>query len=241
VRIVAGGRELSDRASLIDAVANRYRGCGRYAVHFARGKLRHDPAYFRLLEFETFGTGARVLDLGCGQGILLALLATLRDPGAQRPAEPAAVAPQPGLLGMDIDERAVRWTQTALGPAGAARQADITVADYPRSDVIVLFDVLHYLAAAQQESVLARAAQALEPKGRLLIRVCDSRQGWRTRATLLADRVATWLRAQRFGAYHLRPIAEWTARLEAHGLQVTSCPMSQGTPFANVLLVARKA
>ena len=35
-----------------------------------------------------------------------------------------------------------------------------------------------------------------------------------------------------------RPLAEWMALLERLGFGVRSIPMSEGTPFANVLLVA---
>jgi hypothetical protein len=37
-----------------------------------------------------------------------------------------------------------------------------------------------------------------------------------------------------------RPLAEWTALLHRLGFGVEAVPMSQGTPFANVLLVAHK-
>jgi hypothetical protein len=36
-----------------------------------------------------------------------------------------------------------------------------------------------------------------------------------------------------------RTLAEWVARLQSLGFEVQSQPMSAGTPFANVLLVAR--
>ncbi|MDT4880179.1 hypothetical protein FQZ97_1159090 [compost metagenome] len=35
-----------------------------------------------------------------------------------------------------------------------------------------------------------------------------------------------------------RPLTEWTALLQRLGFRVQSIPMSEGTPFANVLLVA---
>ncbi|MDT4880176.1 hypothetical protein FQZ97_1159050 [compost metagenome] len=35
-----------------------------------------------------------------------------------------------------------------------------------------------------------------------------------------------------------RPLAEWIAVLQRLGFRVQSMPMSEGTPFANVLLVA---
>ena len=49
------------------------------------------------------------------------------------------------------------------------------------------------------------------------------------------------LRGLRFGRYHCRPAAEWQRRLAEAGFRVETHPMSQGSPFANVLMVARGA
>jgi hypothetical protein len=38
---------------------------------------------------------------------------------------------------------------------------------------------------------------------------------------------------------YCRPLNAWTRALESRGFNVSALPMSEGTPFANVLLVAR--
>ncbi|MBP8272088.1 MAG: methyltransferase type 11, partial [Sphaerotilus sp.] len=60
--------------ALLDRASARYRPAGRYAWHFARGKLRLDPVFRHLVEAGLVPAGARVLDLGCGQGLLGSLL-----------------------------------------------------------------------------------------------------------------------------------------------------------------------
>jgi 2-polyprenyl-3-methyl-5-hydroxy-6-metoxy-1,4-benzoquinol methylase len=61
-------------AALLDAASEPYRSVGRFAYYFARGKLRTDPVYRAILEFGLLRGRARVLDLGCGQGLLAAWL-----------------------------------------------------------------------------------------------------------------------------------------------------------------------
>jgi hypothetical protein len=38
---------------------------------------------------------------------------------------------------------------------------------------------------------------------------------------------------------HCRPLGEWIGQLRQEGLEAQPIPMSEGTPFANVLLVAK--
>ena len=60
--------------ALLDAACEPYRSAGRFAYHFARAKLRTDPVYRAILELGLLLGRARVLDLGCGQGLLAAWL-----------------------------------------------------------------------------------------------------------------------------------------------------------------------
>ena len=61
--------------SLLDAAAQPFRRAGIWTWQHARGKLRFDPVYFSLLRRGLLPNDGTLLDLGCGQGILLALIA----------------------------------------------------------------------------------------------------------------------------------------------------------------------
>src|SRR5262245_35118203 len=60
---------------LHQAASARYRRCGPFAWHFARGKLKHDPVFRALLESAAIPPAARLIDIGCGQALLASLLA----------------------------------------------------------------------------------------------------------------------------------------------------------------------
>ena len=117
----------------------------------------------------------------------------------------------------------------------------------PPSDLVLILDVLHYVDLQSQESVLTRVRQALaqgagerdmSTPGRLLLRVGDAASRRRYRISQWVDRTVTRVRGHRVPPTWGRPLHDWMALLERMGFTVRSLPMSQGTPFANVLLVA---
>ena len=59
---------------LLDFACEPYRRAGRFAYHFARGKLGSDPVFRAILEHGLLTDRVRILDLGCGQGLLTAWL-----------------------------------------------------------------------------------------------------------------------------------------------------------------------
>ena len=56
-----------------------YRQAGRFAWHWSRGKLGRDPVFRGLLTRGELPAQARVLDIGCGQGLLASLLQACAD------------------------------------------------------------------------------------------------------------------------------------------------------------------
>jgi SAM-dependent methyltransferase len=226
-------------ASLLDAACEPYRKAGRFAYYFARGKLTADPVYRAILELGLLSGRGRILDLGCGQGLLAAWLQAARrsfESGAWPQDWPAAPTPQ-STRGIELMPKDVERAHRALGPGGVS-QGDIRVAEFGAADAVVILDVLHFMPADAQRKVLLRVRAALPARGLLLLRVGDSGGGLRFRHTQWVDRLAMLLRGHAIMTAHWRSVAEWLELLRECGFEVEAQPMSEGTRFANVLLIA---
>ena len=230
-----------DWPALLDAASMPYRHAGHFAWRFARGKLGIDPVFRHLLYAGLIAPKARVLDIGCGQGLLASLLrqcATLERQGlwpGHWPAAPAGAR----VTGIELMERDVHRARAALGDTAEFICGDMRSTPFPEADVVVILDVLHYIAVPEQDEVLARVRRALPAGGRLLLRIGDAADTRAFRISQWVDAVVTFVRGHRVVPQYGRTLVQWVAQLESLGFEVKSEPMSQGTPFANVLLIAR--
>jgi SAM-dependent methyltransferase len=227
--------------SLVDAASAPYRKLGRCAWHFAHGKLGGDPIFRYLLQRGLIPPRARVLDIGCGQGLLASLLRAAETVSKQGhwPADWAAAPVDAHVTGIERMRSDVERGRVALGDGVTFVCADLREAAFPASDAVVILDVLHYISAAQQDHVLARVRGALADGGSLLLRIADAGSRRRFAISLWVDRLVILLRGGGFVQLAGRPLALWVERLRRLGFKVDTEPMNGRLPFANVLLVAR--
>lgn len=230
-------------SALLDAASRPYRKAGLFAWRFARGKLDMDPVFRYLLSQGLIAPRARVLDIGCGQGLLASLLRAShrlhqegRWPGQWAPA-PESVR----VTGIELMPRDVERARVSVGDAAEFICGDMRTTPFPDVDAVVILDVLHYITVPEQNEVLARVRRALPHGGVLLLRVGDAASRRRFVISQWVDAAVTLVRGHRMLPQFGRTLPQWIAQLESLGFEVRSQPMSQGTPFANVLLVARVA
>ena len=226
---------------LVTQAAGRFRPAGRFAHHFARGKLGADPIFPALLEPGLIPGGVRLLDLGCGQGLVAAWLeeANCIDAAGDWPAalpSPPRLARYHGIERMPAE---VRRARLALGPGIDIAEGDLVALPWPAADLILLLDVLHYLPPDRQLAVLRRVRQHLPADCRLLLRVGDAgatlRHGW----SQAVDRVVSRLRGCGNGGLHGRELDEWAALLTRCDFEFERFPMGGSTGLPNWLFVAR--
>jgi cyclopropane fatty-acyl-phospholipid synthase-like methyltransferase len=182
---------------------------------------------------------ARILDLGCGQGLLAAWLnAALRcyESGSWPQEWPPAPMPT-STRGIELMGRDVQRARIALGAECEISQGDIRHEEFGISDAVVILDVLHYITQEEQLQVLKRVRAALPARGLLLLRIGDADAGLRFRYSQWIDKLVMLLRGHASVATYCRSAAQWHALLRECGFDVQATPMSQGTRFANVLLI----
>jgi SAM-dependent methyltransferase len=151
------------------------------------------------------------------------------------------VAPTQAYTGIELMPRDVQRAEAAVGALPLAPRfvcGDMREVALPACELVVILDVLHYVDHADQRRVLEKVHAALVPQGRLLLRVGDMDQARGFWASQWVDRLVTWVRGHRTPPTWGRPLVAWQALLQELGFAVRPVPMSAGTPFANVLLVA---
>lgn len=229
------------RQRLIDRASQPYRTAGRFAYHFARGKLGGDPMFLDILARGLIPDKARILDLGCGQGLLAAWLLAARQ--LHQAGEWPAGWPAPGqpadIRGVDLLHSDVRRAQAALAKPARFEQGDMREVDFGQADVVVIMDVLHYVDIPAQDEILRRVRAALPANGLFLTRVGDASAGLRFRLSNWVDRGVAFFRGVRLPPTHCRPLQSWIQALESLGFRVETAGMNGDLPFANVMLIAR--
>lgn len=196
---------------------------------FVRARLASSP----LLELARRVRGDRVLDIGCGHGLLGALVLW--------------EAPTRVVTGVDPDPRKVAWARASVGRTGRARFEVGTVqslvgAEARAYDTVAIADVLYLLPEVEQAALLRACRAFLTPEGSLLILASEDDGGWRTVKALWQERLMVQLlgRTRSSGALGLHTREAMLALLSQAGFRIEEVvPLAQGYTTPHVLYACR--
>ena len=155
---------------LSSAAADRYLGTSLTAWEFARAKLRGDPVYRAVLASGWLPRSGVLVDVGCGPGLLLALVAQAVEDAHERPVAAGRLAgcPRPtcGCTASSCVRGPPTWRATRWATTPRSRPATPATPRCPAAiDVVAIFDVLHLIDREAQRPLLARVAAAMPPGG----------------------------------------------------------------------------
>lgn len=208
----------------IDRTVMRYAHAPRGDRAYVAAKLASDPVVRQVAGLG--GHFGEVLDVATGRGQLALYLVELG--AAHR------------FRAFDWDERKIEILRRAAGEAGEAAVGDVTSAELGSADTVLLVDVLHYLPREAQRALLGRAAAALRPGGRLLVRELDPSRGLASRVAVWAERLGTRAAMNRGAILALIEPATLERELESLGLSPRLVPHPDGKTSPNYLLVAER-
>jgi 2-polyprenyl-3-methyl-5-hydroxy-6-metoxy-1,4-benzoquinol methylase len=208
---------------------------GAYAAEGWRDRV-HVSGRWRTCPFPAVAvhvpTDARVLDVGCGHG-LLGLQLALASPHRQ-------------ITGLDIDAGKIAVARRAAARTGAtnARFAVVEPGDLPTGswDAITVVDVLYLLEADGAAAMVDAAAAALAPGGVLVVKEMALSPRWKLRLTRIQELVATRVVRITEGAHpRLVPPDDIAARMRRAGLTVSTCRLDRRRLHPHFLLVGRRS
>jgi SAM-dependent methyltransferase len=228
------------RDRVLRRAAQAYRDSGRSAYYFARMKLRYDAFYSLMLVESLVPAGARILDLGCAQGLLAAWHSAARQCYLEGIWDGACPPPEiiESYRGVDRNEAEIRRARQAVGKSAEFVVGDILVEPLSGANLVVLLDVLHYLDYEAQLKLLRLVRAALPLQGCLLLRVGDFAGGMRAQISGWVDRWVLHMRSGSKGELYRRPLTEWMRVLRDLGFTVREVARQRSLGYSNSLLRA---
>jgi 2-polyprenyl-6-hydroxyphenyl methylase/3-demethylubiquinone-9 3-methyltransferase len=143
---------------------------------FCRARLKLAP----LEQVAARAAGNDILDVGCGHGVLAALLLHGR--------------PERRVVGIDPDVRKIEWANKSIGKSPNAEFHAVTIealaAQRPASfDCVIIADVLCLIARDTWPPFLDAARRLLRPGGQLLLKDAENDGSWRAVKALWQERL----------------------------------------------------
>lgn len=227
---------------LVTRASERYVSASITGWEFARAKLRQDPVYRAALLGGLLPPGGTLVDLGCGQGLMLALLVeAARDAraGLWPPDQPPAPV-YDTLIGVEPRAGVATLARTALEPLAAIAQIDGRAFVYPPCSAVLFFDVLQMIPRADQEAALQVAIHSLVPGGVILVREADASAGRRFLFVRIGNRAKALVTGGWTQTLSYRTADEWMALFASLGVEVERCRSAETGTFGNALFRLRR-
>ncbi len=188
-----------------------------------------------LVEMAAEVKGKRVADIGCGHGVLVALL--------------AVGFPEREVWGVDPDARKIDWARRSIGTFANVKLQTGTVEALAKEqpqhfDTLFVADVLYLLPPAQWPGFLSACRTLLVPGGRLVIKEAENDGSWRAKKALLQEQVMVKVlrRTHGSGAVGFEPRETLKRTLEETGFSIIeTLSLSRGYTTPHVLFVAECA
>jgi 2-polyprenyl-3-methyl-5-hydroxy-6-metoxy-1,4-benzoquinol methylase len=176
----------------------------------------------------------RVVDIGCGHGALVSLLANAR--------------PDRQVLGIDPDARKIGWARASVGRLANVELRVATVdalsPDLAASfEAVVVADVLYLLPLEDWEAFLAATLRLLRPGGVLLLKEAEADRSWRHVKCLVQEWVMVrgLRRTLSSGGLQLLPRTITEDLLRRAGFEeVRATSLARGYTTPHVLFEARR-
>lgn len=206
--------------SVIDKTISLYSGTGWKSI-FAKWKFWEEP--YEELE-KLIPKKAKIVDIGCGEGILdnfLALMSSDRK-----------------ILGFEIDKKRLAIADRNI-PNTEFKYADATSLVVPSTDVIIFFHVFHHFNSyEEQERVLRQCYKTLKKGGKLFIIEVEIKPSPKYWICWMFDYFfVPWVFEQKiWSPAFFRHSSDWKKLLQKIGFSCKIIPADAGRPFSNVIL-----
>lgn len=176
---------------------------------------------------------ARILDVGCGHGVLSLYLAACDE--------------RRQVLGVDVDDAKIALARAAAARSNLGGSVDFEVVDprwlpAPESiDAAVVSDVLYVLGADRVEALLHALAAAVVPGGVVVVQETATTPRWRFRMARLQELVSIrLLRLTRAATVDFVAAGTVETMLSAAGMDVTTTLLSGRRLHVQYVVVARR-
>ncbi len=191
--------------------------------------IRYLSCPFKSLLSE-FPLNGRVLDVGCGDGLLLYLLNREPNPSTRE------------CVGIDVAENKIaNARQLRLDSIKFYRE---DVADVPSEsfDCVSITDVLYLLPFSSWATFLKECIRTLRKDGLLIVKETVDRPRWKFLIAYLQELLSIYLTRMTKGAHpHLESLDVYQESISAAGAEVFQTKrIDAGLPYPHVLFLARK-
>ncbi len=198
---------------------------------FCHARLKLAP----LEQVAAQASGTHLLDVGCGHGVLAALLLDGH--------------PERRVVGIDPDARKIAWANESIGKDPRAEFRACTIetlaAERPAAfDCVIVADVLCLIARDTWPPFLAAARQLLRAGGRLVLKDAENDGSWRAVKALWQERLMVHVlrRTVSTGGIGFATRAELAALVTQAGFAVDDVTSyARGYTAPHVLLTAHLA